>query len=154
MRSRTPRASLFHRPFESLVNLLRSKSLQLSAFPLRVTRRRSVLLPPIADIAAIAAAFAQLRAQHVLAQLECLASMRARKLLGAVGVARHDSLKEVAMLLQRLGRSARDIKRGSPHLPDMVEQAFQRLQQAIVMRGAADQSVKLRGQGPQRRDIA
>ena len=59
-----------------------------------------------------------------------------------------------AMLLERFGRPALAVKRAGLNLPDMIEQRIQRLQQTIVVRGAADQLMKFAGQPPQGVNVA
>ncbi len=80
--------------------------------------------------------------------------MGARHLLGAVGIVRGDRRQQAPMLLEGFGGTALRKQGAGLDLADMIEQRFQRLLQPAVMRGAADQLMKLAGEAAQRIEIA
>ena len=104
--------------------------------------------PPLRLCDTVGTAFAQLLTHHLAAQIERLAPVCARQLLGAVAVARLDRPELASMFLERFGGSALAVERAGPDMSDVVEQRLQELEQAVVMRGVTHQLVKFAGQPP------
>lgn len=99
----------------------------------------SAPLPAIRRYGAVGTTFAQLLTHHFPAQIERLAPVCARQLLGAVAVACFDRPQQAAMFLERFSRSALAVERAGSDLPHVIEKRLQELEQAVVMRGATHQ---------------
>jgi hypothetical protein len=109
---------------------------------------------PAAPAVVFGAAAPQLLAQHFLAQRQGPATVLARKDLCAIGVAHLDRLEESAVLLQRIGGAPGLVKGAGLHLAHVIEQALQRLQQTIVVGGAAYELMKYAAEPAQCTEIA